>query len=248
MWGRTGRAVAFGLAAMAVATSAAAAEPPRAAVGLFASAPDRHVHATWSLPDGVAAGDVTVANHPFQGSDGGFFTENIKLVDLLQPSQTTYVSTDPLDPGTYWISVQTFDNDCSYAENNSCFAWSPPVQFTVDEPPNAVPKMTFRKWTADFAYNAMPVMRVCDDTDGRLTFRSTLTHRRNFGRGRIVTQRRVYSPYTQTTYTQYEMGCETYEVEIPVLRDLGVYTLRLTVTDARGATSKPFVKRFVVAD
>jgi hypothetical protein len=44
------------------------------------------------------------------------------------------------------------------------------------------------------------------------------------------------------------MGCNTYDVTIPALLDVGVYTLRLTVTDARGATSKPYVKRFVVGD
>jgi hypothetical protein len=86
---------------------------------------------------------------------------------------------------------------------------------------------------------------VCDDTDGRLTFRTTLSHRR--GR-RTVTQRRGYRPYSSPTFTDGDVGCDTYRVLIAFLNTTGAYTMRMTVTDARGGRSKTFVKRFFVSD
>jgi hypothetical protein len=195
------------------------------------------------LPSGVEAAALEVATSPSVGSDGSFVTENVKDFDILQPTQTTYVGSDRLDVGVYYVHVQTLDDACSYLENNTCFAWSPTATLTISPPPNRSPTLRWARWIT--GYYARAGMRVCDDTDGRLTFRTTLTHKR---RGRTITQRATYRPYSSPTFNDGEIGCEEYSVAIPHLLEYGPHTMRMTVTDARGATSKQFVKRFYVGD
>jgi hypothetical protein len=230
--------------ATAVTATAAAGAPPRAATITVVGQTSRHATATWTLPPGVVSDMIEIATSSAAGSEGGFFTENVTLFDLLQQTQTSYVSTDRLDVGTYWVHVKTLDNDCSYAENNSCFAWSAPAQLVIPQPPNRRPTLRFLGWEP-FSGDART--KVCDDTaSGRLTFRTTLK-RDLFGRG-TTTRMRVYRASSTPTFEDGDMDCATYYVPLPNLLGVARYTMTMTVSDGRGAISKPLVRRWVVND
>ena len=145
--------VAVVAALFALTSVPANADELRTATITLVSATNGHVTATWTLPSGVTAQAVAVANNPQTGSDGSFFTENTVEFDLLQPTQTTYVDGNPLDPGMYWVSVQTFDTDCSYETHNTCFAWSPSVPVNITKPPLELAK----SYLAAHGYSAVSV-------------------------------------------------------------------------------------------
>src|SRR3954470_6385741 len=67
----------------------------------------RHPVVDWTLPAGVEADAIEIASKPDVGTDGQFFTENVKVFDLLDTTQTHYVGTDQLDYGTYYVHIQT---------------------------------------------------------------------------------------------------------------------------------------------
>jgi hypothetical protein len=100
------------LVALLGGASNAIAAPP---VILTADQVSGHPTATWSLPPGVTAQVAEVAIAPTVGSDGYFFAENRKAFDLLQETQTTWTSTYPLDPGTYYIHIAGLDDPCFFA-------------------------------------------------------------------------------------------------------------------------------------
>jgi hypothetical protein len=235
------------LAVMAVAAGLSAipasAAPPRAATITSVGTTYRHATATWTLPAGVEPQLIELASAPSVGSDGSFFEENREESDLLRQGQTSYVGADELGLGTHWLHVQTVDNNCSSIENSTCIAWSNIVRLTIGLDANSRPALRLVHFDVHL-HEAQ--VTACDETDGRLTFRTTLSVNR-FGYGH-VTRRRTYSPFTRPTYTEGERNCSPYFVPLPPLYGVGRYTLTMTVTDARGGRSKPVVKRFSVRD
>lgn len=232
-------AIACGL----VAVASASAGPPRTATIVGVGSDNRHLGVSWTLPPGVEAFSLEVASSPLVGSDGSFFTENLKDVAILQPTQIQYVATSQLDVGFYYVHVQTQDRDCDYAENATCFAWSPMAQVFIELPPNLRPTLSFVRWVR---YSGDALMRVCDESaEGHLIFRTKLT-RTGFGR-RPATKRREWRP-SPPTYTEGQRDCDTYYVPLPSLYGVGRYAMTMIVTDGRGGTSKPFVRRWVTRD
>jgi hypothetical protein len=88
----------------------ASAAPP---VILSVGQVDRHPTAAWSLPAGVEARVVEVATNPAAGSDGYFFSENVKAFSVPQPTDTSWTYSYQLDPGTYYVHVAGWDTTCS---------------------------------------------------------------------------------------------------------------------------------------
>jgi hypothetical protein len=198
--------------------------------------------ATWTLPPGVDPRVIEIATAPNTGTDGSFFEDNREEVDLLENGQTSYFGSEELGLGTYWVHIQTLDNNCSYIENSTCLAWSNIVSLTIKLDANGRP--TLRLVRVD-AHLREAQVTACDDTDGRLTFRTTLSVDR-FGYGH-ATRRGTYSPLTQPTYTEGERNCSPYYVPLPALFRIGRYTMTMTATDARGGKSKPVVRRWTTS-
>jgi hypothetical protein len=80
--------VAVSTFAAAIPSDAAAAPP------VLVSVTDvkRHPSATWALPPNVKPRVVEVATRPDVASDGSFFFENVKAMDVLEDFQTTWLS------------------------------------------------------------------------------------------------------------------------------------------------------------
>jgi hypothetical protein len=204
---------------------------------------DRHLTATWTLPPGVDPQVIEIATAPSTGTDGHFFEENLEGVDVLRKGQTSYFGSEELGLGTYWVHIQTLDNDCPHVENSPCLAWSNIASLTIRLDANARPALRLVRVNPHL-HEAQ--VTACDDTDGRLTFRTTLSVNR-FGHGR-ATRRGTYSPFTRPTYTEGEPNCSPYYVPLPALFGIGRYTMTMTVTDARGGKSKPAVRKWTTSD
>jgi len=194
------------------------------------------------LPPGVDPQVLEIATAPNTRPDGSFFEENREEVDPLERGQTSYFDTEELGLGTYWVHIQTLDSSCSSIENSTCFAWSNIVSLTIKLAANGRP--TLRLVRVDAHLHEAQVT-ACDDTDGRLTFRTTLSVNR-FGHGH-ATRRCTYSPFMRPTYSEGERNCSPYYVPLPALFRIGRYTMTMTVTDARGGTSKPVVRRWTTS-
>jgi hypothetical protein len=99
-------------AAAALLPSPAVAAPP---VLVSASHVDRHPEATWTLPPGVTSQVAEVATSPATSTDGYFFSENVKAIDILERAQTHWVYNLQLDPGTYYLHIAGLDEPCFFA-------------------------------------------------------------------------------------------------------------------------------------
>ncbi len=75
-----------------------------------------HPWASWSLPAGVESQVVEVATSPATGTDGYFFFENVVDFDLLDASQTYWLSGYQRAPGTYYVHVAGLDWPCFMAD------------------------------------------------------------------------------------------------------------------------------------
>jgi hypothetical protein len=227
--------IAVVLALYAAPISAA---PPRTATITSTGTTERHPTATWTLPPGVDPQVIEIASAPSVGSDGHFLEEYREVSDRLQKGQTSYVDFEELGLGTYWVHIQTVDNNCSSSEESACTAWSNIARLTIAIRANVRPALRLVHFNAG---TREAQVTACDETNGRLTFRTTLS------RGH-TSRRRTYSPSTKPTYTEGERNCSLYYVPLPALYGTGRYTMTMTVTDARGGKSKPVVKRFSVGD
>jgi hypothetical protein len=161
----------------------AAAKP---ATLLSAFAIEGHVGASWSLPSGVESSVVEVATSSSQGTDGSFFTESLVLFDVLFATQTSYVSTEVLPPGTYYLHVGTYDPSCAYV---TCPGreYTQTGTFTI---PNESPQITGKRFGLQvYAFGAWAKLRfkMCDDSEGYM--RIQVRERRTIS-GRVVAQRR----------------------------------------------------------
>jgi hypothetical protein len=230
------------MAALALlGVASAKAGPPRSARITVRQA-DRHLTATWTLPPGVDPQVIEIATAPNTGADGHFLEENREGVDVLEKGQSSYFGSEELGLGTYWVHIQTLDNDCSSIENSTCFAWSNIASLTITLDANLRPALRLVRLDANLHESQVTA---CDETDGRLTFRTTVSINR-FGHSH-ATRRRTFSPFTRPTYTEGERNCSLYYVPLPVLQGSGRYTMTMTVTDARGGKSKAVVRRWTVA-
>jgi hypothetical protein len=194
------------------------------------------------LPPGVEPQVIEVATSPNTGADGSFLEENRETVDLLESGQTSYFDTEELGLGTYWVHIQTLDNNCSHIENSTCFAWSNIVSLSIKLAANQRPALRLVRVDA---HVRQAEVTACDDTDGRLTFRTTLFLNR-FGHGH-ATRRGTYSPFTRPTYTEGERNCSPFYVPLPALFGIGRYTMTMSVTDARGGKSKAVVRKWTTS-
>lgn len=240
MWRR--RCVFLVAALALLGVSSAEAGPPRSAK-ISVRQSHRHLIATWTLPPGVDPQVIEIATAPETGTDGYFLEENQEEVDLLEAGQPWFFDTEELGLGTHWVHIRTLDNDCSNSENLTCFAWSNIVSLTIKLDANARPALRLVRFDA---HRHEAQVTACDDTDGRLTFRTTLSVNR-FGHGHATKRGRV-SPLTRPTYTEGERNCSPYYVPLPALFGIGRYTMTMTVTDARGGKSKPVVRQWTRSD
>jgi hypothetical protein len=85
-----------------------------------------HPSATWTLPPGVEPQVVEVATQNLAGTDGFFFRENVKMIDVVsdQSSATTWLSAEKLDPGRYYLHVAGRDGPCYDAGQCPPREWS----------------------------------------------------------------------------------------------------------------------------
>ena len=76
---------------------------------------DRRITASWTLPSGMKTEFIEVATSPEVYPDGRlaglFVDENIVLYDdSLSRTQESYVASDALPPGTYYVHVRAWDD------------------------------------------------------------------------------------------------------------------------------------------
>jgi hypothetical protein len=93
---------------LAVTGTALAAAPVLLSVGHV----DRHPTATWSLPAGVQSRVIEVATSPATEGAGEFVAANVTTWDNLDDFQTSWTSSDQLEPGTYYVHVSGFHLSC----------------------------------------------------------------------------------------------------------------------------------------
>jgi hypothetical protein len=118
----------------AVFAPSAMAAPPR----LTAVGHDRmHPWAEWTLTPGSEAATVQVADSPEVGTDGYFWEENVVEFDVLEPTQTRWLSSSRLDPGTYYLHVSSFTPGCLECRVRE---WSNVLQLVVTAPPPPPPR------------------------------------------------------------------------------------------------------------
>lgn len=145
------RAVAFSAAsvvAVALATSAAASTQlaTQNVVVVRAESQSGHPYVAWQLASGWCANVVEVASSPTVGSDGSFFVENFVDGGVLDPAQTSWLSSSPStrNTGSYYVHVEAYACDFSAGPE-----WSPVVKFDVTPPPPpppAPPWVTIQLW------------------------------------------------------------------------------------------------------
>lgn len=122
-------AVLVGLvaAALFVMPSSALADATLTSAG----ATNGHATATWTLAPGSEAVTIEVATSSQAGSDGSFFEENFADGDILTNSQTSWLSSFQLAPGTYYVHVSS--------SSSTSFGWSNVLSFTIPVPPPPPP-------------------------------------------------------------------------------------------------------------
>lgn len=215
--------------ALTVPADALAAPPTLTTVGQT----QQHLTASWTLPPGVEARTLEVAVNPARGSDGSFFTENTAIFDVLETSQTSYLSSSArLRTGvTYYVHVSGIDWPCVFADACPIREWSNVMALFI---PNAAPDLQSGTWNAyRFLRTGTATLNVCDDPgDFRVLFTQTRLHR-----GRVVA--RASGTLTGTLFTS---PCGTLDVQwtIPqrLIRVGDLYRVTFTVADSGGASSR----------
>ena len=96
----------------------------------------RHVKVTFTMPANWTPNVISIAKKPDVGSDGSFFTENIVDAGILSKGQTEFLSSNQLDYGTYYIRIQTYQDD--FMETG----WSDTATVTIAAPPPPPPTPT----------------------------------------------------------------------------------------------------------
>jgi hypothetical protein len=134
------------LVAVTLAPATALAAPP---VLNTVGHTSRHLTAQWSLPPGVEAAVIEAAVSPETSSDGYFFDENVREFSTLEPSQTSFVGSYQLPPGTYYVHVGGYDASClpcPIREFSSIATVTVPAP--PPPPPPELPKLTLTETRA----------------------------------------------------------------------------------------------------
>jgi hypothetical protein len=115
-----------------VGTPAPPAHPP---VLDSVSQADGLLTTNWTLPAGESADFIEVATSPATYAGGAFIVENTVLFDFfLDFGKTSYVATQQLPPGTYYVHVAGLDDtQCPNGFEPACFVdeYSNTLSFTV---------------------------------------------------------------------------------------------------------------------
>lgn len=191
-----------------------------------------HPTATWSLPPGGQAQLIEIADLSTQGGDGSFLSLHEKILDTLQPGQTTYTSSTRLETGTYYVHVAGSDRACSGCPGRE---WSNVATLTI---PNVAPAVSSISWGADRSLGrASALLQVCDDSgDVRVSIKQQRIHRR-----RVVAT--TTETLLDTILTYGDDNCDTLEedwvVPSQLIRTGDIYRVTVVVSDEYGAPSAP---------
>jgi hypothetical protein len=184
------------LLALAVPGIAHAATPTLVSV----TATNGHIGAAWT-PGGELQ-VIEAATSAAQGSSGSFFSENVKLFDIIPDGQTTYLDTHRSPPGTYYVHVSGYDDAPCY-----CRTWSNIVTVTIlNEAPsisNFKPLLYGR-----YSHWISGSVRLCDPEGGENTMIFTV---RRFDRGRVAAGMRI----SDTAYALDTCDDERFTVDLP---------------------------------
>jgi hypothetical protein len=188
---------------------------------------------------------IEIAKSPATGADGAFVPDNVAQATWLESTQTSpWTSSDPLDPGTYYLHLSGMQTNCW---NCALEVWSTVATVVVSDPPppeNTAPeiaKATFRRFGHPGATRVFEAVsfQVCDGTFGKLTaeVRETRSlHRRVRARGRFL-----------RLIAATDGACRSYRLKwrvAPKLSRRGMYSIRLRVRDNEGAWSSFVAKTY----
>jgi hypothetical protein len=222
------RSLGLGLAiaggTVVVLPTPATGAPP---VLISASHEDGHPKATWSIPPGVdEMGVVEVATAPQRGSDGYFFSENVEIFDLLEERQVSYLSSEALFPGTYYLHVSSYDWDCDYCPTPE---WSETRAITI---PNRSPEITKSEFEI-YGGQLEVDLTVCDEGGDDLRIYLEALKVAN---GRVIARRS--SKDTSYAISNY---CDSHWAYVNLSRrfyEVGRIKARAWVMDPYGASSR----------
>lgn len=105
---------------------------------------DRHPAVTFSAP-GADVVSIRYATGPQRGTDGAFFSENVKHVtELSDPEVAAGYSLDAnaILPGTYYVLLKATDYGCSELDPGCSTGYSQMLTLTVPAPP--AKKVTYK--------------------------------------------------------------------------------------------------------
>ena len=226
VWGLT---VAF-IAVLAVLAAPALARAAATPVIDSVSAPDRHPTVTWSLPEGVEAEAVEVADKPDIGEYDQFVSSSVWIGEQVDASATSWTSLSTrLDPGTYYVHVLGWDQSCMDDDfATECeHVVSPTVTLVVTNAPPRLGPVHIRVW----GRTVHAKFTLCDDAAGTATV--VLRERRKMS-GRTLAR------FSRGLRLETHAGCDTYTIvskrEVS-LGGRGKHSVTLQVLDYDGAYS-----------
>ena len=127
---RLALASALVAALLAVPSAASAGVPVIVSVGQS----QHHATVAWTLPAGTASRGVEISDSPAVASDGTFFSDHVKSSDSVSDAQTTYLSSQLLQPGTYYVHVAGYVPGCDTCPSAEWSALVPLVIPTFVQP------------------------------------------------------------------------------------------------------------------
>ncbi len=110
-----------------------------------------HPSLTWSFAPGICVSAVEIATSPAMGSDG-FYTENLVLFEAFSPDRCSpgrWVSSDPLDPGSYYAHAEIVSFDPEIGEGCCDWRWVGLTSFGVPCPEGSFPTSSGCERTED---------------------------------------------------------------------------------------------------
>jgi hypothetical protein len=95
-------------APLALPSLASAGVPTITAVGHA----QHHATVTWTLPAGTVTRGIEISDSPTVASDGAFLGDRVRSADAVAESATTYLSSQLLESGTYYVHVAGYVPGC----------------------------------------------------------------------------------------------------------------------------------------
>jgi hypothetical protein len=125
-WPTLSRVKGIALFTLALILGAYAATSARATGQItitWATTQNRHVYVEWDGPY-LSYGAVVVARGPDTGPDGQFLPENVVQSALFDAGDGSWLFSNPIRAGTYWVRVYGRDDMChSYDRGNGLIGW-----------------------------------------------------------------------------------------------------------------------------